>query len=158
MRRREHPAFPNALQNNVVHLTLTLHIYTGKKSLRSRDSTPSAAVLVPDRTSRTVKYASTCPSLCAATSAALLRLFPRRRYATLGLTQLNLSSKDQITRLVPTDQTIRRRAQGVRIKHSISSTSRLAPPFIYELNNLTLCLILANLRSLAIDSKEIAHG
>ena len=57
-----------------------------QKALNSRDSTPSAAVLGSDRTSRTVKYASTCPNLCAATSDALLRVFPRRRYATLGLT------------------------------------------------------------------------
>ncbi len=48
-----------------------------QKPLRSRDSPAfgGTAVLASDRTSRTVKYASTCPSLCAATSEALLRVF-----------------------------------------------------------------------------------
>ena len=55
------------------------------KPLRSRDTTPSAAVLASDRTSRTVKYASTYPSLCVATSGALLRVFPGYGFATLGL-------------------------------------------------------------------------
>ena len=56
-----------------------------EKPLRSCDSTPSVTVLAADRTSRKVKYASTCPSLCAATSDALLRVFPRHRLATLRL-------------------------------------------------------------------------
>jgi hypothetical protein len=43
-------------------------------------------VLASDRTSRTVKYASSCPSLCAATSDILLRVFSRHGYATLGYT------------------------------------------------------------------------
>jgi len=55
-----------------------------RKPLRSRDSTPSAAVLVSDRTSRMVKYASTYPSLRPATSSALLRFFPGYGSATLG--------------------------------------------------------------------------
>jgi len=41
------------------------------KSPGSRHSTPSAAVLASARISRTVKYASSWPSLCAATSGAL---------------------------------------------------------------------------------------
>jgi hypothetical protein len=54
------------------------------KLLRSRHNTPSETVLASDRISRTVKYASSCPSLRAATSGALWRVFPRCRYATLG--------------------------------------------------------------------------
>jgi hypothetical protein len=37
-----------------------------------------------NRSSRTVMYASTCPSLRAGTSDVLLRVFPRHRHATLG--------------------------------------------------------------------------
>jgi hypothetical protein len=61
-----------------------LHTYTGKKPLRSRDSTPFVTLLVSDRTRRTIKYASACPSLCSVASGSLLRVFPRRRYATSG--------------------------------------------------------------------------
>ena len=61
-----------------------LQTYTGKKSLRSRDSTPFVTVLVSDRTRRTIRYASACPRVCSVASDALLRVFPRRRYEALG--------------------------------------------------------------------------
>jgi hypothetical protein len=55
------------------------------KALDSRQSTPYASVLASARTSRAVKYASTCPRLREATSDAPWRVFPRCRFATLGL-------------------------------------------------------------------------
>jgi len=42
-------------------------------------------VLASDRISRTVKYASSCPRLCAATSNALWCALPRCGSTTLGL-------------------------------------------------------------------------
>jgi hypothetical protein len=59
-----------------------------QKPLNSRQSTSSAPVLASARTSRTVKYASTCPSLCEATSDAPWRVFPRHIFATLGYIQV----------------------------------------------------------------------
>jgi len=54
------------------------------KSLLSCHSARSAAVLASDRISRTVKYASSCPSLRAAISEALWRIFSGCRSTTLG--------------------------------------------------------------------------
>ena len=45
-------------------------------------------VLASDRISRTVKYASSCPRLCAATSNALWYALPRCGSATLGLRKI----------------------------------------------------------------------
>jgi hypothetical protein len=67
-------------------LTLTLQTWYRPKPLNSHQSTPSAPVLVAGMTSRTVKYASTYPRLREATSGAPWRVFPRHRFATLGLT------------------------------------------------------------------------
>ena len=51
-------------------------------------------MLASDRISRTVKYASSCPSLRAAPFGTLWRVFPRFRSATLGLTPYQSQETD----------------------------------------------------------------
>ena len=54
-----------SLRSNQPRVNSNVACLHRQKPLRSRDSTPSAAVLASDRTPRTVEYASACPSLCA---------------------------------------------------------------------------------------------
>jgi hypothetical protein len=81
----------DSYEASVPEFTLTLYTYSGKNHCARAIAHHLRAVLVSDRTSRTVKYASTCPSLRAVTSGALWRVFPRRRYATLGFTLIELT-------------------------------------------------------------------
>jgi hypothetical protein len=68
------------------------------KPLHSRQSTSSAPLLASARISRTVKYASTCQRLREVTSDAPWRVFPRCRFATLGLTvRIKRSTRKYVT-------------------------------------------------------------
>ncbi|UCG10976.1 MAG: prepilin-type N-terminal cleavage/methylation domain-containing protein [Deltaproteobacteria bacterium] len=75
--------------------TLMLQTSNRLKAVRSRHSPAfcETTVLASDRISPTVKYASTCPSLCAAIPPLAGhpgRVFPRCRSATLGFTLLEI--------------------------------------------------------------------
>ena len=69
--------------SSAVVLTLTLHTYTGKNRCAPAIERHLRLCEEQDFT-----YGRTCPRLRAATSGALLRVFPRRRHTTLGLSLL----------------------------------------------------------------------